>query len=176
MLTELVVAAALTIVVGALTMTAIVGPVGRLHEVMFQDERRMELETAADVIARVLRAARPGAGGPPIRLLGTDHLAVTVGGTDEPAEVLISVSGASLVLTRRGTSVVGPLVPEGVLLGSIEPDGLRIVPVDDQGRTVGDWSAHEVAAAVLTLVTAHARTTRVVRFRDQQGHAVVHGW
>lgn len=174
-LTELVVAVSLTILVGAVTMAAVVGPLVRLQQELALDAHRIQVETAADVVARVLRAARPGLDGPALREVSAHGLSVSVGGPDSTATVHIASSGAALLLTRSGTPGDAPDVPEGVLLEPLDPDGIAIRFIGADGHVLAPGSTDPVGV-ILTLASQGVVTTRVVRLRDQETHVVLPGW
>lgn len=171
-LPELIVAAALTVVAGAMTVAAVSGPVGRLHAALDPDLRRTEVDTAAEVVARVLRAANPRSG-PPVRA-DAAGVAVTVGPPSGDAVVTLRLEDRALVLESSGSSPGAPDAPTGVLIDAVDAFGIDLV--DDEGRSIASGQESEAVATVMRLEAHGVRATRIVALRALHEHDGVEGW
>ena len=171
-LPELIVAAALTVVAGAMTVAAVAGPVGRLHAALDPDLRRTEVDTAAEVVARVLRAANPRSG-PPVRA-DTGGVVVTIGPPSGDTVVTLRLVDRALVLGSSEPLPGAPGAPTGVLIDAVEAFWIDLV--DDEGRAVASGQESEATAIVLHLEAHGVRATRIVALRALHEHDGVEGW
>lgn len=172
-LVELVVAAGITVLVGAMTLSAIVGPFANVAARLGPDPRRAALESGADAVARVLRAARPARDLPAIVELAPHGITVAVGPPPAEERIRIEVDAEGLVLER---SVAGESadVATAVLVPDLGPEDVRFLALDVSGASVDDPS--RAALVVLEIVSGASRTTRTVALRDTGGRTGVPGW
>ena len=147
---ELLVAASLTILVTGLLASDVLPALGLLERTAEPDVRRVELASGVEVVARAVRAARPGVA----------HPAVTV---HEAGVTLALERGARLeIILTEGSLVVDPLNPHGpgarpptrVLVEGLDMSRSRIALLDRDGVETADVA--RAAAVLVVLVDAES--------------------
>ena len=171
---EMLVASLLTVVVGALTLTAVVGPIEAMRRSSVPDARRIEVEAAADAFARTVRAARPGLRTGPVVSIARDRIVLRVGPPVGARTVVVEVVDGDLLL-RDEQAVT---VPEEarILLRHVGTDGFVLSALDARGEVVPADDPRTVAAVVLRIEVDGHRAERTVALRSDAVHAQAVGW
>lgn len=172
-LVELVVAAGITVVVGAMTLSAIVGPFANVAARLEPDPRRAALESGADAVARVLRAARPAGELPAIVDLAPHGITVAIGPPPAEDRIRIEVDVEGLVLEWSVAGEPGD-VATTVLVPDLRPEDVRFLALDASGASVDDPA--RAALIVFDIVSGASRAMRTVALRGTGRHAGVTGW
>lgn len=171
---ELLVASLLTIVVGALTLSTVVGPLEAIRRSTFPDVRRAEVEAAADVLVRTLRSARPGLGEEHPISLDAGRVVVRSGPPSERRSVVIELVGGDM---RLSSALDGAGEPQGrILLRDVGTDSLRIDAFDASGGRLPAEAAGTASAIAVDVHVDGYRAQRVIALRNDAVHAQVAGW
>jgi len=172
-LPELMVAGAITLV--ALTMVGgtVIAPLGALGHVAEPDSVEVELQAAADAVARIVRAARPGPSGAAVaqddgaivvRLAGrTGDIVVRVAIVD--GELLAAVEGSG-----GSDDEMRLVLPRGPLASGLDADrsALEVIAVPHAIPDAQRWTGADAQAVVVRLHAAGRETMRIEHVRGDR--------
>ena len=177
-LVELVVASFLTIVATAAALSAIAGPVGRLLAVAEPDNRRAEIEGAADMLARVVRSARHDLAASAVVDVEQHRLVLRVGPPSVGARVDVAVEEGALRITTTPDAPEGADADVRTLLSDVAPDAVTFAALGLDGHLLdhADGASVMGRAIAITIATAGIRTERIVSLRAEPVHARAGGW
>ena len=171
---ELVVASMLTVVVAALTLSALVGPIETMRRATLPDERLAEVEAAAEVLARTVRAARPGLHEHGVLSIDRQRILLRVGTPTRARTIVVELADDHLVM-RTGDDV-GAADDVRILVRDVAPDGFVIGALDPTGQVVDDADPGSVAAVVFRIEVDGHDVERTIALRRDPVHAQVAGW
>ncbi len=143
---ELLVAATLTILVAGLLASDVLPALGALERTAEPDARRIELASAAEVVARAVRAARPGVAHPSVAL---NEAGVTLA-LERGARLDILLADGSLVVEPAHSPGPEAPSPTGILIDGLDMSRSRIALLDRDGVETVD--AGRMAAVLVVLV------------------------
>lgn len=156
---ELLVAAGVSLLALGMVMDSAI-PAMRALEVNAQrDDRRIELETAGDIVARTIRAARPEA----LRaaIVGDDRTLILALGAGRTAR--LQLEAGDLTLAVEGDPTRRLRLPEGLLVGGLDMERSSFALVDapeDSSPVTGP-----PGAIVITLTDDDITVVRVTAMR-----------
>lgn len=157
---EVLVTATLTILVLTMAATDALPAMRALEDVVRSDARHLELDVAGDVVARAVRAARPGIVGAGV-VGDEDHLEVAVG----PRTTLrLTLDEGSLVVDVEGDVGGAEGFATGVIVAGLDPERSRFELHD--GRSVGT-GGDATTMVVLRLSDGEHDVVRIVAPRLQ---------
>ncbi len=181
-LPELLVAGALGLVALGMIAGGVLAPLAGMVRGSAPDERQIELDLAADVVARILRAARPGLDEAALVRAEAGVISVRVGDLHERGEVILELrDGALTVEWETAVDFIAAMPEGGPLVTGLDADRsmfLFVTGQAEQDASLGDDSdpmAGATRAADVTVVTivlhdasdaGHERSSvRTVRLR-----------
>ena len=162
-LTELLVAATITLLAIGMVAGSLLPSLRSLTLSVEQDRRAPQLDLAADVFARTVRAARPSLTEPAVRLESDTTLLVRLGpGPDDVLELALVPGRLEL---RVADDVNDGRFPSAVDLDGFAPDGGRFVLLDTAGQVLHGEAGWAVGGVVLELARDGERIERIERLR-----------
>lgn len=156
---ELLVAATLTVIAVALLAGDGLSAARLLESTAEPDLRELELVAAGEVVARAIRAARPGADRPPVS--GEERrLSIVLGPRTALSLVL---EDGTLSLSIDGEHPGSASFPTGVLVAGLDLERSGFVVLDPEDALTAEVSAPAAVAAILA--DGEHEVVRVVRPR-----------
>jgi len=181
-LPELLVAGTLGLVALGMIAGGVLAPIAGMVRGSAPDERQIELDLAADVVARILRAARPGLDEAALVRAEAGAISVRVGDLHERGEVILELrDGALTVEWETAVDFIAAMPEGGLLVTGLDVDRSMFLFVtgqaeqdailgDDSDPMAGATRAADVAVVTIVLHdasdTSHERNSvRTVRLR-----------
>ena len=168
-LPELLVAAALVLVTLAMVGSSVLPALVTLDRSTAPDDVLVELERAADTVARVVRAARPGPEGEAVAIEdGTLIVHLTVDSPPRLARIVLAEG--TLSLTLEGDEGPGPVFPTGPITTGLDDESALTILRSPEGDGAVDGvmngaPAGQGVAVAIELVAEGRQVARVVRLR-----------
>jgi hypothetical protein len=175
-LVELLVASFVTVLAASIVASAVLGPLRLLTDVVAPDEDAAALDSAAEVVARVVRSARPSARSLPVVAASEQEVVVRLEHDGEERLVRLSLDGGTLTLAAIGIPGPPPGLPEGVLIDGLEADSSRILLFGDDGALLDPIDPQRIRAVGIVLERSARTATRVVSLRVHEPHQRVRAW
>lgn len=156
---ELLVAAGVSVIALGVALGGVLPAMRALGDAHRDDHGRIELDTAGDIVARVIRAARPDAMRSAVT--GDDRTLVVALGPGRTARILLDAGDLSLDVEGDPTGSLG--LPAGLLAEGIDMEGSGFALLDPSGAASESEAAP--AAIVVNLVRGEDAVVRAVPLR-----------
>jgi hypothetical protein len=169
-LVELLVAATVTVLATSVVASAVLGPLRALSDVTEPDERAATFDSAGEVVARVVRSARPSATSPAVVSASPSDLMLRLEDDGDEVLVLLSLQGGDLTLTVVDDARPLHRFPQGVLLDGLDLAASRFVLLDATGVLMPPIDARDVRAVGVVLESDPHATVRITHLRLRNAH------
>jgi hypothetical protein len=171
---EMLVAAGLTVTALGVLLGNVVVPLEHLARAHAPDMASIELRTAGEEVARLVRAARPGIVEPAVVADGEGAVVVRVFDGGRAEHVRIALVGDALEVERRDADGVLVVGSRRTLVSGLVPHAGRLVAHDDPAG--GAMGLAGVLAVELQLVGTSASLERTVAVRLSSHLDGAGGW
>jgi len=155
-LPELLVAAGVVLVALGMVGSALVAPLTLMVRAGDADVRQMEMDRAADAVARTLASARPGNGAPALAHVGRDRLELRIGDLRDAQHIVVELRDGMLTIDHPDGRV--DTIPEGMVIGGIDTELSAFAALTVDGRDIAaplvTGQSDGSAAALLSEVVA----------------------
>jgi hypothetical protein len=169
-LVELLVAATVTVLATSVVASAVLGPLRVLSDVTEPDERAATFDAAGEVVARVVRSARPSATSPAVVAASPSEVTLRLEDDGDEVLVLLSLQGGELTLTVIEDARPINRFPQGVLLDGLDLTASRFVLLGATGVLLPPIDARDVRAVGVVLESDSHATVRVTHLRMRDAH------
>lgn len=153
---ELLVAAGVSLLALGMVLDSAIPAMRALNDTAQEDHRRIELETAGDIVARTIRAARPDALRPAVS--GDDRTLVLSLGAGRTARIALDVG--DLTLHVQGDPTGALRLPGGLMVDGLDMERSAFALLDADGAPTD--GTRPLAVVIVTLSKAEETVVRAV--------------
>lgn len=153
-LVEMLLAAAMGLLALGMVGGGAIPALRALEDLTYTDHRRVEVETAGEIVARVLRAARPDAMRPAVS--GDDRTLIVALGAGRTGSIVLDAGTLTLGVDGDPSGSLG--FPVGILLEGLDMEGSAFALLGDDGE-----EALSTGPAALVVISLSDGGTTFVR-------------
>jgi hypothetical protein len=164
-LPELLTASALLLVALTMLSGTVITPLLAIAGAYQRDERQAEFDRAVDVVAGIVRDARPGIDGSAVLVARPDELVVRTGDLRTSLEVRILLDAGRLTIEQQGSSSDGVIeLSSRVLIAGLDTERSRFTVLTAEGHDLtadadaisSTWADGPAAAQAATIIVVLA--------------------